>query len=187
MNRFRVVFLMAAITILGSGCSMMAPQYSPSLDNVQVLKDAEPFTARVGAFESNPTKDNPNSLSIRGSSLSSPYQGSYGAYLAAAINQELEFAKKLSQDSGVEITGAVLKNNIDASGFSTGTIDIQARFIVKRNGQARYNNVMMVHHEFPSSFAGAVAIPRAVQEYPVAVQRLLASLYADKAFINALK
>ena len=131
--------------------------------------------------------DNPNSLSIRGSSLSSPYQGSYGAYLAAAINQELEFAKKLSQDSGVEITGAVLKNNIDASGFSTGTIDIQARFIVKRNGQARYNNVMMVHHEFPSSFAGAVAIPRAVQEYPVAVQRLLASLYADKAFINALK
>ena len=34
---------------------------------------------------------------------------------------------------------------------------------------------------------GGVAIPRAQQEYPRLVQRLLAILYSDQSFLDALK
>jgi len=61
------------------------------------------------------------------------------------------------------------------------------RFVVKRSGDVRYDKVKTVKSEFPSSFAGAVAIPRAVQEYPIAIQKLLGALYGDRAFIDALK
>lgn len=187
MQRLITLLAALAITLLGSGCSMMAPQYTASLDNVQMLKDAGSHTVKVGTFTSSADKANANPLSIRGSSLASPYQGSYANYVAEAIKQELSLAKKLSSDTTLEISGTVLKNDLDASGFTTGIASIEARFVVKRSDQVRYDQIKSVRHEFPSSFAGAVAIPRAVQEYPVAIQKLLASLYADKAFIDALK
>jgi hypothetical protein len=187
MNRFRIIFLMAVVAMLNAGCSMMAPQYTASIDNVQALKNAGQYTAKVDEFKSSKSKDNANPISIRGSSLSSPYQDSFAAYLAAALRQEVSLAEKISPNGNTEITGTILKNDIDASGFKTGTVTIQARFMVKHNAQPRYDKVLSVHHEFPSSFLGSVAIPRAVQEYPVAVQKLLSSLYADPAFIDALK
>jgi hypothetical protein len=187
MQRLTIVLLALAVSVLGTGCSMMAPQYSASLDNVQMLKDTGNYTARVGEFTSSKDKANANPLTIRGSSLVSPYQESYANYIAEAIRQELSLAKKMSSDASVEISGILLKNDLDASGFTLGFAEIQARFIVKRSGQVRYDQMKSVRHEFPSSFAGAIAIPRAVQEYPVTIQKLLASLYTDKAFINALK
>ncbi|HYD59632.1 MAG TPA: hypothetical protein VEC35_04720 [Noviherbaspirillum sp.] len=187
MTRLTAIVMASAVTLLSTGCSMMAPQYTPSLDNVQRLKDAGAYSASVGTFASSPDKANANPISMRGSSLASPYQDSYANYVAEAIRQELSLAKKLSSDTTTEITGTLLKNDIDVAGFSVGTVDLEARFVVKRAGQVRYDQVKSVRSEFPSSFAAAVALPRAVQEYPVAVQKLLGKLYEDKAFVNALK
>jgi hypothetical protein len=179
-----IALLAVAVT---SGCSMVAPRYSPSLENVQKLKDASVQTTNVGAFESTPTKENPKAISIRGSSLSSPYEGSYGNYLADALKQELSLAGKLAADAGIQVTGALQKNDINAGGFSTASGDIAARFVVTRGGAVRYDQIKSIHDEWESSFAGAVAIPRAQQRYPVMVQKLLAALYADPAFLQALK
>ncbi|RJF95853.1 hypothetical protein [Noviherbaspirillum saxi] len=179
--------LLFAVSIFSAGCSMMAPQYTASLDNVQNLRDAGAYAAKVGVFESNADKDNANPISLRGSSLASPYQNSYGNYVAEAIKQELSLAEKLSPNSGVEISGAVLKNDINIPAAGMGTASIEARFIVKTGGVLRYEQIKSVRHEFPSAFAGAVAIPRAAQEYPIAVQKLLGLLYSDRAFINSIK
>lgn len=187
MQRSMTIAMALAVTIFSTGCSMMAPQYTASLDNVQKLKDAGTYTAKVGNFSSAPDKDNANPISLRGSSMLSPYQDSYAAYLAEALKQELDLAKKLSPDASIEITGTLLKNDVDASGMSVGTVDLQARFVVTRSGAVRYDAVKTVRSEFPSAFAAAVAIPRAVQEYPIGVQKLLGQLYADKAFVDALK
>lgn len=187
MQRLTAILMALAVTMLSTGCSMMAPQYTASLDNVQRLKDAGDFRAKVGNFAAAPDKANANPISLRGSSLTSPYSDSYAAYVAEAIRQELDLAQRMSTDAGTEITGTLLKNDIDASGMSVGFVDLQARFVVKRSGAVRYDAVKTVRSEFPSSFAGAVAIPRAVQEYPVGVQKLLGQLYADKAFMDALK
>jgi hypothetical protein len=80
----------------------------------------------------------------------------------------------------------LLKNNVDANiGTATGTIS--ARFIVKRGDEVRYDSVKTATTQWDSSFAAAIAIPRATQEYPLIVQKLLASLYADPAFMQAIQ
>lgn len=187
MNRIRLLLFLFVAMIFASGCSLMAPQYSASLENVQTLKDAGNFTAKVGTFTASPDKGNANPISIRGSSLSSPYQNSYANYLGEAIKQELTLAKKLGPDANVEISGMLTKNDLHIAEFTTGSGEIEARFIVKKNSQVQYDQVKTVQHEWPSSFLGSIAIPRAVQEYPNLVQKLLTELYADSAFLKALK
>lgn len=186
MSRTVLYSMTLVVAALTSGCSMVAPRYSPSLENVQQLKDAGVQTAKIGAFESTPGKGNPKSISLRGSSMSSPYDGSYGQYLAEALKQELSLAGKLAADADIEVTGALQKNDIDTA-IGTASGDIAARFVVTRGGTVRYDQVKTVRDEWESSFVGAVAIPRAQQRYPVMVQKLLAALYADPAFMQALK
>lgn len=187
MTRIALLSLALVAAALSTGCSMVAPRYSPSLENVQKLKDANLEPTKVAAFESTPGKANPKALTVRASSMSSPYDGSYANYLTEALKQELSLAGKLAPDAQVEVKGALQKNDISAGGFSTNSGDIEARFVVTRGGTVKYDQVKSVHDEWESSFVGAVAIPRAQQRYPVIVQKLLAALYADPAFLQALK
>jgi hypothetical protein len=186
MIRTVLLSIAFAAAALSSGCTLVAPRYSPSLDNVQKLKDSGVQTTKVGAFES-PDKAQAKSISLRGSSLHSPYDDSYASYLSEALKQELSLAGKLAPDAQIEVTGALQKNDISAAGVSTGTGDIAARFIVKRGSDVRYDQVKSIHDEWESSFLGSVAIPRAQTRYPVMVQKLLAALYADPAFLQSLK
>lgn len=183
--------LLAATTLVAilfaSGCAMVAPTYTPALQNVQVLKDKQVQPANVGAFASEPGKENFNPISIRGSKLSSPYDNSYSAYLAEALKQELSMAGAYKADAPLQVTGALRKNDINAKGVSEASGDIEARFVVKSGGAVRYDQVKSIHDTWDSSFMGNVAIPRAQQRYPVMVQKLLAVLFADPAFIEALK
>jgi hypothetical protein len=186
VGRALVLPVVLSVAALASGCSMTAPKYTASLENVQKLKDGEIQPAKVGAFHSEPGKDNEKTISLRGSTLASPYDDSYAAYLAEALKQELSMAGKLAPDAQIEVSGALQKNDINIP-ISTGTGDITARFTVTRGGTVRYDQVKTIHETWDSSFLGAVAIPRAQEEYPVMVQKLLAELYADPAFIQALK
>jgi hypothetical protein len=188
MSFSRPLILAALLTsaALASGCSMTAPKYTASLDNVQNLKDANIQPTKVGVFTSVPVNDNQATISLRGSSLASPYEGSYAKYLAEALTQELSMAGKLAPDAQIEVTGALLKNDISIP-VSTGTADITAGFTVTRGGTVRYDRSKSIHETWDSSFIGAIAIPRAQEEYPVMVQKLLAELYADPDFIQALK
>jgi hypothetical protein len=186
MGRSSLVLAMA-FALLVSGCSLVAPRYNASLQNVQKLKDADGQAVTVGEFTSTPGSDNPKSISIRGSSLTSPYDGSFAKYLSESIRQELSLAGKLSADAQLEVSGALQKNDISIPPVGKGRGDIAARFVLKRNAEVRYDQVKSAHDEWDSSFVGAVAIPRAQNEYPTLVQKLLAELYADPAFQAALK
>lgn len=187
MRRFAQMSLVILFGAIASGCSTTAPQYSASMDNIQMLKEAGNVSAKVGKFDSIPGPGNASSISLRGSHMNSPYENSYTAYLAEAIKQELSLAGKLKPDTDVEISGTLRKNDIDISGFSLGTGDIEARFMVKKDGQMRYDQIKTIHNQWESSFVGAVAIPRGQQQYPNLVQKLLATLYADQDFLEALK
>lgn len=187
MRRLTQALYVLFAAVMASGCSMMAPQYSPSIDNVQILKDAGVAASKLGKFDASPAQVNVNGISLRGSTLQSPYANSYALYLAEAIRQELILAGKLGADSSIEISGTLLKNDIDVSGVSIGTGDMEARFVVRKGESKLYDKIKTVHSEWESSFAGAVALPRGQQEYPRLVQRLLAALYADPDFLKALK
>lgn len=186
MKRFIYMLCAASIALLATGCSTMAPQYPASLDNVAVLKN-QGGTAKVAAFQSSPAKENNNPISLRGNSLQSPYQDSYANYLAEALKQELSLASKYSANSAIEISGTLLKNDLDASGFSTGKGIIEARIVVKNRDTVKYDKVKNAQHEWDSSFMGNIAIPNAVAAYPVLVSKLLAAIYADPDFTAALK
>ncbi len=187
LGRALVLAVAVSGTALASGCSLTAPRYTASLDNVQKLKDGAIAPTKVGTFKSDPGKDNPTSISIRGSSLASPYNNSYADYLAESLKQELSIAGKLAPDAQIEVTGALQKNDISIPPVGSGSGDITARFIVTRAGAVRYDQVKSVHDEWESSFVGAIAIPRAQEQYPILVQKLLAAVYTDPAFIQALK
>lgn len=185
--RFFLVALALIAAGLAGGCSLVAPKYTASLENVQKLKDAGDYRVRVGSFTSEPGAGNANPISMRGSRLASPYGGTYSEYLAEAIKQELSLAGRLAPEADLEVSGVLTKNDINVGGFVTGYGDIGARFMLKRAGQIRYDSVKTAHTEWDSSFVAAIALPRGQEEYPRLVQRLLESLYADPSFMEALK
>ena len=187
MIRKGLILIALGLTTLTSGCALVAPHYNASLENVQRLKDAGMQPAKVGNFTSAPDKANANPISIRGSSLNSPYEGSYAKYLAQALEQELSLAGKLAPDAQMEFSGALLKNDISVPPMGSASGDLAARFVITRGGQTRYDQVKSIHDEWDSSFVGAVAIPRAQERYPTMVQKLLSALFTDPAFLQAVK
>ncbi|CAB3820935.1 hypothetical protein [Achromobacter deleyi] len=170
-----------------SGCaSLVAPTYQASMDNVTALKKGEPFSAKVGEVKSEKQKGNANPISLRGARLRSPYDNSYGGYLAEALKQELSLANRYSDSADVEISGVLLQNNLDA-GLATGIGKIEARFIVTKAGQIKYDQIKSAQTEWSSAFAAMVALPKAVEEYQPLVAKLLNNLFSDQSFLNALK
>lgn len=177
-----------AILILLSGCASVAPTYQPSMPNVGILKDQRPAKVKVGSFiAEGPERDTVNHLTIRGGSFTSPYNDSYVEYLREAFRQELSMADLLADNSDLEFSGVLYKNEFDASGISLGYAIMEAQLTIKMNGVVRYNKKKSVRHEWESAFAGMIAIPKARENYTVVVQKLLNSFYTDPEFQKSLK
>ena len=138
LKNYRKSFLVAAVAVSAvlAGCAGPAPNYSPSINNVEALKKAGAnVTVKSGEIGVTPGMSGANSLSLRANSITSPVGNHYGDYLAAALRQELEMAKLSNPQSGVKISGTLLKNNIDAGGFRTNEGQMEARFLVTSAGQ----------------------------------------------------
>lgn len=185
---FRLFGLPAALTALAlmTGCAIQAPAYSPLLDNVEQIKRSG-APAKVGAFSVAPGAPGGTAIGLRGNSMNSPVGGDFAAYVAEALRLELQLAGKLDAASQVEIGGVLVKNDIAAAGVSTNSGEIEARFTVKRGGSVRYEKLHRIEASWESSFVGAIAIPKAQQQYPLLVQQLLRQLFSDRAFFDALK
>jgi hypothetical protein len=169
------------------GCATNAPNYNSDFGNVGKLRGAELVPLRIGEVNKVAnTKPDVDSLTIRGGKYKSPY-GSFTAFLQEALRQEFADAKLIDPASSVEISGVLLKNVLDTSGFSTAFAEMQARLSVKRRGQVVYEETKTARTEWASSFVGAIAIPRANQTYPTVIQKLLGEFYDDPKFIGALK
>lgn len=168
-----------------SACSLNAPKYQPSTDNSNTLQDVTKNKISVEKFNESSTKV--NELSLRGGSLISPYDESYSMYLTNALEEELRLAGIWDSNSNIQITGTLIDNQLDISGFSVGTASITAKFMVKRDSKTVYDKQISANHEWESSFVGAIAIPAGQNNYPVVVQKLFANLFKDKDFIKAVQ
>lgn len=168
-------------------CSLNAPKYTPVPSNVNALRDANLGQAKVGSFSADPkASTDVNRLSIRGTSYVSPYNESYVDYLKEALRLELDEARVMNSGATVELSGVLIRNELD-TGMTSAHALIEARFIVKRGDQIRYDKVKTAKYEWESHFVGAIAIPRSQENYPVVVQKLLTSLYSDPDFLAAFK
>ena len=116
-----------------------------------------------------------------------PVGGDCASCLADALRQELVLAGKFKPDAGVDARGELLQNAIAACGLSTHSGVIEARFIVMRGNEERCNAVLRASDSWQSSFVGAVAIPKAQQQYPLLAQKLLTALFGDARFQAAFR
>lgn len=175
------------LAVLLSACSTMAPSYSPSVENVQSLRDSGASPVRSVKFDADPKTANNESISLRGAGMVSPVDGKYSAYVEDAMRAELRTARLLDDKSDIEISGVLTQNDVSVGSITEGTAQMEGRILVKRKGLARFEQTKAVKFTFESSFVGAIAIPNGVRAYPELVRRFLAAIYSDQEFINALK
>lgn len=183
MHLIRIIAVLSVLAI--TGCSTVAPVYQASFENTQKLKDGSSNQIAVDSFKA--ANKEVNNLTVRAGSFASPTNGSYSEYLQKALEQELYDANRLSKNSDVIVGGTLLENEIDASGFSVGVAHVKAEFTVKENDTLKYKKTHSADIQWPSHFVGAIAIPRAIQEYPKVFTQLLHNLYADDEFMEAIK
>lgn len=184
MKVIKIIFI-AGLMQLVVGCSINAPQYAPDFDSINGLKEAN--VSKLGTGEFKEFDPSLNKISLRGSSLNSPYGGSYSNYLKNAVEEQLKHASRWDEASQLRIEAVLLANSVDASGFSIGEADLSAEFILSDSGKKLYQKIHSIHHQWPSSFVGAIAIPNATNNYTVAVQKLVSSLFSDPEFLELIK
>ncbi|MFT6985188.1 MAG: hypothetical protein ACJAT7_000996 [Psychromonas sp.] len=174
--------LLLSIMIL-SGCSVATPPYEATVANAQVLKNSDVKPLSVGDFK---TDKKLNSISLRASSLNSSVGNSFGDYLTEALTTELKLAQVWSGVSNTVVSGELLKNDVDVSGFSVGTGIISVQFKVKKGDQLVFDKMITANNEFESSFIGSIAIPNGQMSYVDLVQNLVKALFLDPEFIKAV-
>jgi curli biogenesis system outer membrane secretion channel CsgG len=170
--------------VLLTGCSVMAPQYNPTPENVRALQSAGTGKVNVGKFTAK--TDDVNQLSIRASSYESPTNGSFADYLQTALQTELTSAKRFDAASAVSVSGELQENTLSGA-VGTGTAHISARFVVQKANANTYDKVLSNDMSWDSPFIGAIGIPAAAGNYVVNVQKLLEKLFADPEFEAAIK
>lgn len=186
--KIKFVYLLAfPLLLVFSGCTSVAPSYVGSRQNIEAINAIGDFNISVGKFVDSEAVDNKKQLSIRANTTISPYGQTYSSYLENAIRQDLLISGHYSQDSKIRISGILLKNDIDASGFSVGTGICEVEFNLSNNSTELYRKRFVQEHQWESSFAGAVAIPKAINEYPVMIEKLINKLLSDNDFIKAIK
>lgn len=190
MNRYLRIALLAtaagfAALLTGCATPMGAPQ--PTIDNTARLRGAPLQKAGLGTFavDSSKPASLDQSVSMRGSSLHSPVNGSFAQYLKETLRAELDAAGLYDATSPAVITGTLIDTDVDAA-IGTGTARLSARFVVTRNGATAFDKVLTANSSWESSFMGAVAIPLAASKYQELYRKLAGQLFEDPAFRKAL-
>lgn len=178
---------LTCIAALTTGCaSFVAPAYSPDYPSLDRLKTGQLGNVAVGTFQPQDPQAPVNRITLRGASLATP-QGTFAQYLESAMRSDLNELRALDTQAPTRIDATLLKNDIDVSGFSTGTGVMAVALTVSKRDVKVLEKTYTANTQFESSFAGAVAIPKGMNEYPTLVRTLLQTIYNDPAFINAIK
>lgn len=171
---------------LAAGCATQMPAYTAAPDNVIALREAKLQSIDVRAFTLDPANAHPRSVSIRATSLA-PADGDFAAYLTQAARADLAAAGRLGSGATRVLSGTLVRNVVDASGFSEGTAEHVARFSLEVDGRRVYDKEHRVQARWDSNFIGAIAIPAAITNFTAGFQALLRRLYTDPEFQQAAR
>ena len=186
MTSLRMAAAGLALAVLSGCAAYVAPPYSSDYATLDRLKSAPLQNVAVATVQPSDASAPVNRVSLRGASLVSP-KGTYAKYLEDALTQDLRELKIFDPQAGLRINATVLKNSIDVSGISTGEGQMEVELAIERGTSMVLRKTYSATTRFESSFAGAVAVPKGQQEYPLLVRALLSKVYADPDFASALK
>lgn len=180
-------FLISILSLTLVACGTVpAPKYQPSKENIEKIKTLEK-SVDIGKFElkqSNVAKD---VISIRAINMNSPYGTSFSDYLENALRLDFSLAEKLSEKSDLTMSGAILKNDLDGSGINVGTGIAEVEVKINKGGNSLMRKIYTQEHQWESSFMGAEAIPKAMQQYPILIEKLIYKIVSDPDFNKATK
>ena len=187
LQRIAGASLLAAAALM-TGCAHQ-PMGAPvaSTDNVQKARTASAAPMQVGNFARGPAMDagTDTKISIRATTIFSPYKDSFALYLKETLATDLRAAGLLDPASPLKIDGFLIENKVDPA-MSLGTGSLAARFVVTRAGSPVYDKELRVDATWESSFVGAVAIPAAINQYTALYRKLVGKLLDDPAFRRAV-
>ena len=181
----RLMSVMLCAFLLGGCASFEAPSYSPDYKTIDNLKSKSLQSLSLGEFMPMSLQAKVNKISLRAAGLKAK-QGTFTQYFKDALQADLIELGIYSEDSSLIINATLLENDIDISGFSNGYGVIKVSLEVKKYDAVVFNKTYEAHTEFESSFAAAVAVPKAQSEYPVLVKTLLTKIYMDYEFYKAV-
>jgi len=184
MQYLKNITLAIALLLL-TGCSIKGQKYTPDFNTINNLKNKNLQSMSVNALSN--TSKNFMTVSLRGAQMTSPYGGSFSKYLEESLKEHLKHSSLYNESSNVNISVAMLKNDVDIMGFSVGEADISAKFTVNKRNKIIFDKVYSIHHTWDSSFIGQVAVENALNNYPVAIQKLINKFTLDKDFLRKVK
>jgi hypothetical protein len=186
LNRLIIILFLGAGL---AGCSTVRlPAPTAKAETVLALRSANLTQAMVGEFRLADGKDPNMDKSVgglRGSTLTAA-NGSFSQQLKDEVVAALSAAGLYDENSPVRIGGQLTDSMVDAA-ITTGSGRLAARFTVDRDGKRSYDKELAVESTWPSSFAGPIALPRAINEYGALYKKLTDKLFADKDFQKALQ
>lgn len=182
--KFYKLVVILLVSVVSTGCmTMQTPSYEPSINNYEKLQVGE--FKKVAIVDFTLADEELNQISVRGNPLVSSVNESYGTYLKAALEEEFYKAGLLQSDSSCVISGVILENDIE-TGASEAKGHITAQVVVTDHDKVLFDKTITATHQWASSFVGAVAIPRARDNYPFVVRDFISKLIEDEEFKLAM-
>ena len=184
MNYLKSITLAIAL-LLVTGCSVKGQKYTPDFNTINNLKNKNLQSMSIKS--SNSVSKDFMTISLRSAQMTSPYGGSFSKYLEESLTEHLKYASLYNESSNIKVTVSMLKNDVDIMGFSIGEADISAKFTVYKHNKIIHNKVYSIHHTWDSSFIGQVAIENALNNYPIAIQKLINKFTLNQDFLKKIK
>ncbi len=178
------ILLTVTVILLASGCTAKGKIYTPNLDSVDKLQSKDLKQVKV-SHNIGGSVVYEISLGRGTNMMSSPYT-TYQEYLEKALTENLMQAGLYSEKSNIRIKATLLNNELD-TGLSTGSAILSANFIVLENDIEKFNKTLQVKHEWESHFVGAVAMPRTIDNYVIAMQKLVDEFLLNHEVLTILK
>lgn len=182
-----VSFILITLILLltTTGCSMKGHEFKPDFNSINDLKDNN--LKAMSIQNENIKNEKDETIGLRAVNMTSPYGGSFSKYLEKSLEEQLKQASIYDKQSNIKISAILLKNDVSISSFSIGEADLTANFIVMNKDKKVYEKEHTIHHEWESSFIGQIAIENAIENYPIAMQKLIDSFLLDKDLIDVAK
>lgn len=186
MKIIKVLFAILLVSFLSGCASLLAPNYSPDYEAIDKLKKLNLQKVALGEFQPRDPNAAVNKISLRGASLRAQ-EGAFSIYLENAIRSDLKEIGIFDPASITKLDATVIKNDIDISGISKGSGNMEVKITILKNGKQEFDKTYSTTTNFESSFAGAVAVGIGQKEYPGLVRAFLKNVYSDPEFIRAVQ
>ncbi len=176
---------LAAFALLATSCaSFVGPRYNHHVGNTLELRAAGLDKIGIGDFRKDPeARHDVDELRSQALNIESPY-GSYTEYLREALKTEFDHADLLDPASSIRIDGVLLRNGFGATA-DREFVELEAELTVWRGAEVAFRGAKSARYDWHANYH--VAASRAVANYQVGVQRLIAAFIADPEFVAALR